>query len=101
MGARRPAGGYGGIRSSGSEKNRGYGIRFTGQDRGCYLRGWAGDDGEPYRHFLGIAQASNFEMKTQLALARELGFATPDATAPVESLSAEVGKMLTAMLKEL
>jgi four helix bundle protein len=56
---------------------------------------------EQYRHFLGIAQASNFELQTQLILARELGFATPDQVAPAESLSCEVGKMLTAMLKKL
>ncbi|MGB7169505.1 MAG: four helix bundle protein [Acidobacteriaceae bacterium] len=56
---------------------------------------------EQYRHFLGIAQASNFELQTQLTLARELAFATADEVATAESLSCEVGKMLTAMLKKL
>ena len=56
---------------------------------------------EQYRHFLGIAQASNFELQTQLILARELGFVTPNEMATVDSLSCEVGRMLTAMLKKL
>ncbi len=56
---------------------------------------------EQYRHFLGIAQASNFELQTQLCLACKLGFATSEAVAAVESLSTEVGKMLTAMLKKV
>ncbi len=56
---------------------------------------------EQYRHFLGIAQASNFELQTQLILAHELDFAASDQIAAAESLSTQVGKMLTAMLKNL
>ncbi len=56
---------------------------------------------EQYRHFLGIAQASNFELQTQLVIARKLGFGDPIRLAASESTSCEVGKMLTAMLKKL
>ena len=56
---------------------------------------------EQYRHFLGIAQASNFELQTQLLIARELGFGDPGQIGAAESTSEEVGKMLTAMLKKL
>jgi len=54
-----------------------------------------------YKHFLGIAQGSNLELQTQLVLAAELGFAKAEQIAPVEHLSVEVGKMLTAMLRRL
>ena len=56
---------------------------------------------EQYRHFLGVAQGSNCELQTQLALAGELGFATREALVPIESLSIEVSKMLTAIIKKL
>jgi four helix bundle protein len=56
---------------------------------------------EQYKHFLGIAQASNFELQTQLLIAKELAFADPAQIALAESTSCEVGKMLTAMLKKL
>lgn len=56
---------------------------------------------EQYKHFLGIAQASNFELQTQLLIARELGFGDAARVALAESTSCEVGKMLTAMLKKL
>ena len=56
---------------------------------------------EQYRHFLGIAQGSNLELQTQLVIAGELHFASASEIAKVESLSFEVGKMLTAMLRKL
>lgn len=56
---------------------------------------------EQYRHFLGIAQASNFELQTQLLIARELGFGASVPIGAAESSSCEVGKILTAMLKKL
>lgn len=56
---------------------------------------------EQYRHFLGIAQASNFELQTQFVIARGLGFGNPVQIEAAESISGEVGKMLTAMLKKL
>lgn len=56
---------------------------------------------EQYKHFLGIAQASNFELQTQILIAKELGFADSVHIGLAESASDEVGKMLTAMLKKL
>lgn len=56
---------------------------------------------EQYRHFLGIAQGSNLEIQTQLAIANELGFASAAEIAKVEDLSNEVGKMFTSLLKRL
>lgn len=56
---------------------------------------------EQYKHFLGIAQASNFELQTQLLIARELDFGDSAQIAHAESVSCEIGKMLTAMLKNL
>lgn len=56
---------------------------------------------EQYRHFLGIARGSNLELQTQLQIAKELGFGNRPDIDKAESLSFEVGKMLTAMLKKL
>jgi four helix bundle protein len=56
---------------------------------------------EQYRHLLGIAQASNFELQTQLSIARELGFGDSAQIACAESISCEIGRMLTTMLKNL
>ncbi|HZZ39952.1 MAG TPA: four helix bundle protein [Acidobacteriaceae bacterium] len=56
---------------------------------------------EQYPHFLGIAQGSNLEIQTQLAIARELSFAQSEEATEVEAISFEVGKMLTALLKRL
>ena len=56
---------------------------------------------EQYRHFLGIAKGSNLELQTKLVIARELGFSDPQEIDRAESLSFEVGKMLTTMLKGL
>ena len=54
---------------------------------------------DQYRHFLGIAQGSNLELQTQLTIGRRLGFGEPAATDAAMSLSLEVGKMLTSMLR--
>jgi len=56
---------------------------------------------EQYRHFLGIAQGSNLEIQTQLAIAKELDFAPAAEITNVEALSIEVGRMLTSLLKRL
>jgi four helix bundle protein len=56
---------------------------------------------DQYRHFLGIAQASNYELQTQLVIAREFTFGDPKQVTATEATSCEVGKMLTAMLKRL
>jgi len=54
-----------------------------------------------YRQFLGIARASNFELQTQLEIARALAFGNPKLLDEAEGLSHEVGKMLYATLKSL
>jgi len=56
---------------------------------------------EQYRHFLGIAQGSNFEIQTQLAIARELRLAPCSNLDPAEELSGEVGRILTSLLKRM
>lgn len=56
---------------------------------------------EQYRQFLGIAQGSNLEIQTQLEIARRLGLGEQKRIDLAESLSFEVGKMLTAILKKL
>jgi four helix bundle protein len=62
-----------------------------------YGRGSRGE----YKQFLCIARGSNLELQTQLVIARELKYGCGDAIDHVEKLSAEVGKMLTTMLKKL
>ena len=54
-----------------------------------------------YKQFLGIARASNFELQTQLQLARELGMGDVNQIEFAEGLSHEVGKMIYAALKSL
>ena len=54
-----------------------------------------------YRHFLGIARGSNFELQTQLTVARELGFVNETQFDVAEVLSNEVGKMISATLTSL
>jgi four helix bundle protein len=51
--------------------------------------------------FLGIARGSNFEVQTQIQLARDVGLGQPESLARCESLSAEVGKMLNALIATL
>jgi len=51
-----------------------------------------------YRQFLGIARASNFELQTQLEIARALEFGNSKLLNEAEGLSHEVGKMLYAIL---
>jgi four helix bundle protein len=54
-----------------------------------------------YRHFLGIARASNFELQTHLTIAKELGFVEDGQAAIAEGLSNEVGKMISATIGAL
>lgn len=54
-----------------------------------------------YRHFLGIARASNFELQTQLELARRLNLASPPSIEEAEGLSHEVGKMVYSILQSI
>jgi four helix bundle protein len=54
-----------------------------------------------YKQFLGMARGSNLEVQTQLFIARELGYGNLETLMEAESLSFEVGKMLTSLLKHL
>jgi four helix bundle protein len=54
-----------------------------------------------YRQFLGIACGSNFELQTQLEIARALEIGNPRLLDGAESLSHEVGKMLYAILESI
>ena len=54
-----------------------------------------------FRQFLGIARGSNFELQTQLEIARNLEIGDGALINEAESLSHEVGKMLYALLSTL
>jgi len=54
-----------------------------------------------FRQFLGIARGSNFELQTQLEIARNLEIGNRALIDEAESLSHEVGKMLYALLVAL
>jgi four helix bundle protein len=51
-----------------------------------------------FRHFLGLAQGSLFELKTQLVVAKRLEFGDCKALSDAESLTEEVSKMLTSFI---
>jgi four helix bundle protein len=51
-----------------------------------------------YRQFLGIAIASNFELQTQIEIARAIGIGNSKLLDEAEGLSHEVGRMLYAIL---
>jgi four helix bundle protein len=50
-----------------------------------------------FKQFLGIARGSNFEVQTQLEIARALKFGKPALIDEAENLSHEVGKMVYAL----
>jgi four helix bundle protein len=54
-----------------------------------------------FRHFLGIARASNFELQTQLELSRRLNFGNLQLLLKTETLSHEIGKMLYAIIESI
>ena len=54
-----------------------------------------------YRQFLGVARASNFELQTQLELARRLEYGDTKLIDDAENLSHEVGKMIYAILQSI
>jgi four helix bundle protein len=51
-----------------------------------------------FRQFLGMARGSNFELQTQLEIARTLGFVDGARIDQAENLSNEIGKMISALL---
>jgi four helix bundle protein len=54
-----------------------------------------------YRQFLGIARGSNFEVQTQLEIARALGIGDSKLIDDAEGLSHEVGKMIFGVLEAI
>jgi four helix bundle protein len=54
-----------------------------------------------YRQFLGIARGSNFELQTQLEIARSLGLGDSKLLDSTEGLSHEVGKMIFGILESI
>jgi four helix bundle protein len=63
--------------------------------------GYARNSTGEYKQFLGMARGSNSEVQTQLVIARELGFGSPQLLDIAEGLSNEVGKMMAAILRNL
>jgi four helix bundle protein len=63
--------------------------------------GYARMSSGEYRQFLGMARGSNSEVQTQLVIARELGFGSPQELDEAEGLSNEAGKMLASILRSL
>ena len=51
-----------------------------------------------YGHFLSIARGSLYETINQLEIAQELGYAS--LTNEIEVLAAEIGRMLTSLMKK-
>jgi four helix bundle protein len=56
---------------------------------------------EEFRQFLGIAQGSTFELRTQLLVARRLGFGKDNTLNEADSLIEEVSKMLASFIGKL
>ncbi|MDR3742266.1 MAG: four helix bundle protein [Terracidiphilus sp.] len=54
-----------------------------------------------YRQFLGVARGSNFELQTQLEIARALKYGDADLLNSTEGLSHEVGKMIFGVLEAI
>jgi four helix bundle protein len=54
-----------------------------------------------YRLFLGHARGSNCELQTQLTIACNLGLSNKEISEPVEKLSAEISRMLNALMHKL
>jgi len=52
-----------------------------------------------YRQFLGIARASNFELQTQIEVARAIGIGHSKLLDETEGFSHEVGKMIFGILE--
>jgi four helix bundle protein len=54
-----------------------------------------------FRQFLGLAQGSLFELRTQLLVTRKLGFASGESFKEADLLSEEVSKMLRTFIQRL
>ncbi|MGB9146421.1 MAG: four helix bundle protein [Acidobacteriaceae bacterium] len=54
-----------------------------------------------FRQFPGLAQGSNCEVQTQILVAKRLEMGKPELLDEAQSLSIEVGKMLSALIASL
>ncbi len=54
-----------------------------------------------YRQFLGVARGSNFELQTQIEIARALGKGDSKLLSEAEGLSHEIGKMIFGILERI
>jgi four helix bundle protein len=54
-----------------------------------------------YRQFPGIARGANYELQTQLEIARALDFGNPELLDEAEGFSFEVGKMISGVLNAI
>jgi four helix bundle protein len=54
-----------------------------------------------FRQFLGLAQGSLFELRTQLVVAKKLGFGDDNLIGDADHLSEEVSKMLRTFIERL
>jgi four helix bundle protein len=54
-----------------------------------------------FRQFLGVAQGSLFELKTQLVVSKKLGIGNAAAIRNAELLTEEVSKMLISLINRL
>lgn len=54
-----------------------------------------------FRHFLGLAQGSLFELRTQITVSEKLGIVNPVGLQEVAGLSEEVSKMLISLINKL
>jgi four helix bundle protein len=51
-----------------------------------------------FRQFLGLAQGSNYEVQTQILVAKQMEMGDAKLLDEAHSLSVEVGKMLSALI---
>jgi four helix bundle protein len=51
-----------------------------------------------FRQFLGLAQGSNYEIQTQILVAKQMDMGDTNLLDEAQSLSIEVGKMLSALI---
>lgn len=51
-----------------------------------------------FRQFLGLAQGSNYEIQTQILVAKQLEMGKPELLDEAQKLSIEVGKMLSSLI---
>lgn len=63
--------------------------------------GWGRQSEGEYKHFLGVARGSNLEVQTQLIIARELNFGDSAHLEQADGLSAEVSRMLIALIRTI